>query len=782
MSLFQKIKKTFLVVSIIIGVLTIVLFTCASFIAKYLIEKYDEEYTGRQIIMDWAYVNLFTGYVHFENIEICELKSKSIFFSSNGISTNFNIHKLFSNTYELEELTLNRPKGNIIQNKKVFNFDDLITKFSPKPSDSLKPPVHFNILNIKIIGGEFHYTDQLIPVHYFIKKVNFESSGMYWNVDTINALFSFEPGLGKGHIKGNSTINSKNSNFRFSAQANKFDLEFIQQYLKDFTDYGHFTANLDADIKAKGNFKDAQNIDIKGYLAMNDFHFGKNAQEDYASFDKLVLEIIELNPKNKKYIFDSVMVSHPYFKYEKYDYLDNIQTMFGKGGANVKAVNNDPQKFNLIIEIADYVKKLSVNFFNSDYKINRLAVYNGDIRYIDYSLTEKFSIGMNPLNFMADSISKNNKRVNATFKGDIQPYGKVDVAISMNPKDNNDFDVYFKLQKLPTALFNPYLLTYTSYPMDKGTMEFTANWNVRNGIIQSTNHLLVIDPRLAKKIKEKDAQWVPMPLIMAFVRDPGNVIDYEIPIKGNLKDPNFILWDVITDLIENIFIKPPTIPYRTYVKNVEQEIEESHALQWAMRQGELNYQQGKYLSKLADFLKDNPNALLHITPTLYLEKEKEYILFFEAKKKYYLATHGKRHCSEKDSITICKLSVKDSSFVRYLNQFKSNASLVTVQEKCANFIDKDLLLKKLNDLEKQRKQAFLGYFEDNGTIRQLKFQANESIIPYNGFSYFKIKYKGEIPQDLILAYQDLNELDQDESRKKYKSIRQKINNLLKGNK
>jgi hypothetical protein len=35
------------------------------------------------------------------------------------------------------------------------------------------------------------------------------------------------------------------------------------------------------------------------------------------------------------YLFDSVSLTHPYFKYELYDKSDNLQTMFGKEGANV---------------------------------------------------------------------------------------------------------------------------------------------------------------------------------------------------------------------------------------------------------------------------------------------------------------------------------------------------------------------------------------------------------------------------------------------------------------
>ena len=79
-----------------------------------------------------------------------------------------------------------------------------------------------------------------------------------------------------------------------------------------------------------------ENLAISGQMAINELHFGKNPKVDFASFDKLELGITELNPKKLKYLFDSILLIHPYFKYERYDYLDNLQTMFGKDGVNIE--------------------------------------------------------------------------------------------------------------------------------------------------------------------------------------------------------------------------------------------------------------------------------------------------------------------------------------------------------------------------------------------------------------------------------------------------------------
>ena len=772
----SKLKKTLLILIgsiIIIGILVIAFI---SSITKYLIEKYDEKYTGRQITMSWAYVNPFTGYIHFSDLKIYELKSDSVFFSANGISLNIAMLKLFSKTYEISECALDRPRGIIIQEKKDFNFNDLVDKFSSKEnSDTTKEPLHFNILSVKINDGEFQYREKLIPINYFIRKVNFESTGKRWDADTIAAKISFLPGAGSGDVSGNFTINLKNKNYRFAVVAHKFDLNIIGQYLKELTNYGSFSANIDVDMKAKGNLNDEEDITSSGQMAINDFHFGKNPKEDYASFDKLVLAMNEVSPKGHKYFFDSVSLTCPYLKYERYDYLDNVQTMFGEKGINYSSVKADPEKFNLVIEIANYIKVLSKNFFQSDYKLNRLAIYKGDLKFNDYSINEKFSIDLNPLTIISDSIDKNHKRVKASFRSGIKPYGDVSIALSINPKDSSDFDMQYHLQKLPTALFNPYTISYTSYPLDRGTLECMGTWNVRSGIIQSNNHLVILDPRVSKRLRNKDLTWIPMPLIMSFVRERGNVIDYEIPITGNLKNPKFHLHDVLFDLLKNIFIKPATTPYRMEVKTIETEIEKSLTLKWQMRQNSLRPNQEKFIERMADFLVKNSDASIDVHPQQYALKEKEYILFFEAKKKYFLTVNNEntKDFSYDDSVKVDKMPVKDSLFVRYLSKQVNDSMLFTIQEKCFSIVDAATINAKFEQLKRERKNAFISYFKERGVEKQIKISLDENVIPYNGFSFYKIEYKGEFPESLIKAYRDMNELNDEEPRKKFKKERRK---------
>jgi len=767
-----RLKRIFIVaVALLIAAFVAVLLLISP-IAKYLVEKYSEKYLGRQVKMSRMYVNPFTGYIHISNLKIFESKkpsafknSDSIFFSANGVSADFNLLKLFSKTIEISKIDLDQPKGIVLQNSRELNFSDLIKLFTPKTPSTTPAKFHFSILKISIKNGIFYYHDIVTPVDYFIKEVNIESAGKQWNVDTIAAKFSFLAGPGSGSIKGIFSINFKNLDYRLSVIAVRYDLNIFEQYLKVLVNYGTFRANLDADIKAKGNLRDQENLTARGVVAINEFHFGKNPTDDYVAFDKLTLQMKNVSPKDHKYLFDSISLSHPYFKYERYDHLDNLETMFGKNGSNISAVYADGARFNLILKIADYVKVLVKNFLQSYYKVNRIAIYNGVITFNDFAVNEKFSVSLNPLLIIADSIDKNHKRLAVSLKAGIKPYGNVTVDLSINPADAGDFDGHYHLQRLPISVFNPYMLTYTSYPMDRGSIEFAGRWHVREGTIQSVNHLLVIGPRVGKRQKNENSSWLPSPFITFLLRHEGKVIDYQIPVTGSLKNPDFHLVHLVLVTLGNIFVNTDTFSHNTQVKNLKDEIEKSLTMKWEMRQRSFNQKQESFVSELTDFLKENPDANITVYPFPYAEKEMEYIQLYEAKKKYFMVSNNIKEgmISENDSLKIVKMSIKDSLFGRFLNKNSNHELVFTIQEKCSNIVGMANITAKFKRLNKEREDAFMLTFKKESLVSRVKFHHPENNIPFNGFSYYKIVYKGELPEALMKSYRRMNELKSESS-------------------
>ena len=754
-------KVTAIVLGVIFGLIVLII-AFISPIAKYLIEKYDEKFLGRQITLDWIYLNPFTGYAHIDDFKLYELNKDSVFVSFSGLSVNVEMWKLLGKNYEISNLTLSKPEMHITQNRQQFNFSDIIETFTPKDTTAQKDAstIKVSVLDVKIKGGKLFYIEQSIPVNFWVTDLDIETPGYRWDVDTVLATVKLKSGPGAGDVKVDAKFNLKTMDYKVNALVNKFDLSIFEQYLKDLANYGRIRANLDCDVSAEGNVNDQLNMKAKGYLAVNDMHFGKNVNEDYLSFKKLALNMNYISPLQYEYDFDTIAIVNPYFKYERYDYLDNLQRMFGAGGSEIKAAQADSSKFNLIIEIADFIQVIGRNFVKSHYRATKFALYDGDIRYNDFAIREKFAIAASPLNILAKDIDKNNPRINVNLSTGLKPHGKVDFGVSVNPRGIKDFDITYAIKEIALPDVNPYVVTYTSFPFKSGTLEFKGNWHVRDSVIESMNHLIILNPQLLKRIKKKDANWLPLPLILAFIREPGNYIDYEIPVRGSLSNPKFNVWDVITDILRNIFVKPPTFPYRKYVKDQQVEVENHQVFRWGMHQTQLTTPQQNFMDKVAKFLEHNKETQIYVAPVEYTIKEKEHLLYYEAKKKYYLGANNKKYSeyTEDDSIAVEKMSVKDSMFIRTLDKaVEGSEGMFTVMQKCMGYIDTSAMNSKLAKLSAARKKSFMSSFVEDGVAKRVKWSAEKTEIPRLGVSYYKISYDGDIPDNLRKALEKLDE-------------------------
>jgi hypothetical protein len=117
------------------------------------------------------------------------------------------------------------------------------------------------------------------------------------------------------------------------------------------------------------------------------------------------------------------------------------------------------------------------------------------------------------------------------------------------------------------------------------------------------------------------------------------------------------------------------------------------------------------------------------------------------------------------------MSTKDPAFIKYLNSHIKDSLVYTRQEKCRRLIGQDMVDKRYTQLLKDRKEDFLNYFRKDKSDNRVDFLENENTVPFNGFSYYKIDYKGEIPKSLEKAYNKLREFNTNPPREKYQPLR-----------
>ena len=688
--------------------------------------------------MSWLYVNPFTGSVVAHNIVVYEKGSQDTAIRAANLDVNITIGKLFFKTYELSSITLDQAWANVIQDSLKMNFDDWLQV------DSTAAPIHLRICNIQIKSSEIHYHQLSIPVTYFIKDVNVTCSSLQWDVDTTHVEFDFASGTGSGTVKGSMNFNKKSTAYDLQTLVSDFDLKVLEQYIKDFSNSGNFSAFMDADVHTIGNLHSKLDMMTSGKVAFRDFHFGITLDEDYVSFRKFSMNIDSLYPSDKKYFLSSLMLDSAFLKYEKYDSLDNFSRMFGVNGKLVKEAYDKHEQVNVIFLIADYLSELARNIINSEYRISELSITNSKLLFNDYSLLEKFSATTDSVAITARDLDSRKKRSYLTLQSRLIPFGNVNVKLDVNPTDFGDFHLQYALSNVPLPMFNPYFVTYTSFPFNKGAMQVNGTWNVVNKQISSVNHLSIINPSRTDKWKNEGTLRLPVPFLLTLFRDWHRTIDFNVPITGNLDNPTYHLRDVILDVLRNIFVKPPTLPYAVRVQNENINKEEHLMMEWQPMQSQLDHQQSRQLRKISLYLILNPHSHLTISPNYFESDEKETILLFEAKKNYYASGHhlngGK--LSEDDSAAISSMSIKDDAFVQYLNEEADpNGTEFSVFGKCRMLIGQGYVNEKYNKMIALRKKGILAFFSNEQQSDRVTYKHAVSVVPPSGFSQDVFKYQ-----------------------------------------
>lgn len=87
---------------------------------------------------------------------------------------------------------------------------------------------------------------------------------------------------------------------------------------------------------------------------------------------------------------------------------------------------------------------------------------------------------------------------------------------------------------------DPYSRWYGAYPIQSGTLSYKGSTNIQGGRIDSRNHLVADDLCSGKKtaIHDKDIMVLPLRLAASLLRDVHGVIDLDVPVKGDLNDPD----------------------------------------------------------------------------------------------------------------------------------------------------------------------------------------------------------------------------------------------------
>jgi Domain of Unknown Function (DUF748) len=207
--------------------------------------------------------------------------------------------------------------------------------------------------------------------------------------------------------------------------------------------------------------------------------------------------------------------------------------------------------------------------------------------------------------------------------GSVDGYAPVKLAGTAEPFSTPPaMDLGLSFDGVDLALLTPYSGTYAGYAIDRGVLNLKLHYSLRDGRLQGNNKVVINQMKLGEKVDSDKALDIPLKLGLALLTDMNGVIDIQIPVSGNVDDPQFSVGSVVLGAFVNLISKAVTAPFNLLAGLVGSE-EDLQRINFASGSAELNETGKTKLDQLSEAMSQRPALELVISGRLQPQGDRE---------------------------------------------------------------------------------------------------------------------------------------------------------------
>ena len=196
-------------------------------------------------------------------------------------------------------------------------------------------------------------------------------------------------------------------------------------------------------------------------------------------------------------------------------------------------------------------------------EIGRVRIVNGSANFADFSIKPSFETGIQQLAGTIEGLSgRADARADVHLEGKVDRYAPVTITGQVNYLAAVSYtNLKMRFENMELTNFSPYSGKFAGYRIEKGKLTMDLNYLVENRKLTASHHIVANQLQLGEHVESKDATGLPIKLAIALLKDRHGVIDLDLPVTGDLDDPQFRLGPIIWKLVVNLVTKIVTSPF-----------------------------------------------------------------------------------------------------------------------------------------------------------------------------------------------------------------------------
>ncbi len=428
--------------------------------------------------------------------------------------------------------------------------------------------------------------------------------------DSLNGspfTLKLDTGVGKqGKLTADGEVNLAPVSAKLNVQTKDIDLRVAQSYINPFIRLELRSGMLGSDLAVNLKSTEPLALTVTGRAQVDQLHTLDTLKtRDFLKWQQLVVEGLNYQHGDSLSI-DKVNLFQPYARFMiNDDRTTNIDDLL------IPQPPDSAAKTNGAKPAASKDKPLGIH-------IGGIAINDGSANFADFSLTPNFATAVQQLNGQIGTIdSRQAKPASVDIKGKVDRYAPVTIKGAVNPFDPMaSLDIATSFKRVELTTLTPYSGKFAGYRIRKGRLNLDLHYKITKGQLQAENKVVVEQLQLGEKVDSPDAVSLPLKLAIALLKDVDGKISIELPVTGDLNNPQFSVMPIVWQTLRNLIVKAAAAPFKLIGGLVTGGgSEDLGTVSFAPGSSDLSKDAETALVKLSQALKERPALRLEIEGT-----------------------------------------------------------------------------------------------------------------------------------------------------------------------
>lgn len=196
--------------------------------------------------------------------------------------------------------------------------------------------------------------------------------------------------------------------------------------------------------------------------------------------------------------------------------------------------------------------------------VGGIAINDGSANFADFSLTPNFATAIQQLNGQIGTIDSRQLNRPASMwpvKWTATRPSPSRAASTLSDLDGEPGHRH-QLQTRRTDHTDALPGKFAGYRIRKGRLNPDLHYLITKGQLKAENKLVVEQLQLGEKVDSPDAVDSPIKLAIALLKDTDGKISIELPVTGDLNNPQFSVMPIVWQTLRNLVLRAAQAPFK----------------------------------------------------------------------------------------------------------------------------------------------------------------------------------------------------------------------------